>query len=233
LTAGGGAVLLTVTKLLPHGRAVGIDLWKTANQSGNALEVTKRNAELEGVADRVDLQTADVRSLPFEDESLDLVLSSLAIHNITDAQGRAKAIDEAVRLLRRGGRLLIVDIGATAEHVAHLRARLAGRRHAPLARAAVLVRQPVGRGDVGCRAEAGLGRRVLCDFETREGLRKWDALFTPSARRVVRADLNGEIVGVEAHLREDAGDVRLRDLRWQTIVIRAEAFANVEKSRCR
>jgi ubiquinone/menaquinone biosynthesis C-methylase UbiE len=123
LAAGGGAVLLTVTKLLPHGRAVGIDLWKTANQSGNALEVTKRNAELEGVADRVDLQTADVRSLPFEDESLDLVLSSLASHNITDAQGRAKAIDEAVRLLRRGSRLLIVDIGATAEHVARLRAR--------------------------------------------------------------------------------------------------------------
>jgi arsenite methyltransferase len=123
LGCGRGAVLLMVAKRLPRGRAVGIDLWKTADQSGNALEVTKRNAELEGVADRVDLQTGDMRSLPFEDESFDLALSSLAIHNITDADGRAKAIDEAVRVLRPGGRLLVVDIGGTSKYVALLRER--------------------------------------------------------------------------------------------------------------
>jgi len=102
LGCGRGAVLLMVAKLLPRGRAVGIDLWKSSDQSGNALEVTRRNAELEGVADRVDLRTGDMRALPFEDESFDVVLSSLAIHNIPDAAGRAKAIDEAVRVLRRG-----------------------------------------------------------------------------------------------------------------------------------
>ena len=118
---GRGAVLLMAAKLLPRGRAVGIDLWKTSDQLGNALEVTRRNAELEGVADRVDLRTGDMRTLPFEAESFDVVLSSLAIHNIPDATGRAKAIDEAVRVLRLGGRVVIVDIGATHEYEARLR----------------------------------------------------------------------------------------------------------------
>jgi len=123
LGCGRGAVLLMVAKLLPRGRAVGIDLWKTSDQSGNALEVTARNAELEGVADRVELRTGDMRALPFEDESFDVVLSSLAIHNIPEAAARAKAIDEAARVLRRGGRVLIVDINATREYEARLRER--------------------------------------------------------------------------------------------------------------
>lgn len=120
LGCGRGAVLLMVAKLLPRGRAVGVDLWKTSDQSGNALAATKRNAELEGVADRVDLRTADMRTLPFGDGSFDVVLSSLAIHNIPDAEGRASAIDEAVRVLRPGGRILIVDINATREYATRL-----------------------------------------------------------------------------------------------------------------
>ncbi len=121
LGCGRGAVLLMVAKLVPRGRAVGIDLWKTSDQSGNALAVTKRNAELEGVADRIDLQTGDMRALPFDDEAFDVVLSSLAIHNIPDPAGRAKAIDDAVRVLRPGGRILIVDINATREYEARFR----------------------------------------------------------------------------------------------------------------
>src|SRR3989442_13093911 len=54
LGCGRRAVLLMAAKLVPHGRAEGIDLWKTSDQSGNALEVTVRNAELEGLADSVE-----------------------------------------------------------------------------------------------------------------------------------------------------------------------------------
>jgi len=121
LGCGRGAVLLMVAKLLPRGRAVGVDLWKTSDQSGNALEATTRNAALEGVADRVDLRTGDMRTLPFEDESFDLAVSSLAIHNIPDSAGRARAIDEALRVLRPGGRMLIADINATREYETRLR----------------------------------------------------------------------------------------------------------------
>ena len=79
-----------------------------------------RNAAAEGVADRVELHTADMTALPFADGSFDVVVSSLAIHNIGGRAGRDKAIDEAVRVLRPGGWLLIADIRGTRHHQAQL-----------------------------------------------------------------------------------------------------------------
>jgi arsenite methyltransferase len=118
---GRGAVLLALAKSLPRGRVVGVDLWHTSDQSGNSVDVTRRNATLEGVADRVTLENADMRDLPFADAMFDLVVSSLAIHNIPDAAGRARAVAEATRVLKPGGRLLIADIRATGEYRDRLR----------------------------------------------------------------------------------------------------------------
>jgi arsenite methyltransferase len=117
---GRGAVLLMAARLLPSGQATGIDVWRTHEQSGNALSVTEANAQREGVAERVALHTADMRHLPFSDASFDLVVSSLAIHNISDPQGRLQAIDEAVRVLKPGGRLVIADFRATSQYAKRL-----------------------------------------------------------------------------------------------------------------
>src|SRR5438132_6168207 len=117
---GRGAVLLMAAQRLTTGRAVGVDLWRSVDQSGNSLEATRRNAIAEGVADRVELHTGDMTALPFEDNSFDVVVSSLAVHNISGSAGREKAISEAVRVLRPGGRLMIADIRATRQHTAQL-----------------------------------------------------------------------------------------------------------------
>ncbi len=119
---GRGAVLLMAASLVPRARAVGVDLWKSVDQSGNAEAVTLHNAGLEGVADRVELHTADMRQLPFPDSSFDVALSSLAIHNIPSPSGRNKAITEAIRVLKPGGELVIVDFrAATSGYEKHLR----------------------------------------------------------------------------------------------------------------
>lgn len=52
-------------------------------------------------------------ALPFADASFDVVTSSLAIHNIPAGADRAKAVDEAVRVLRPGGTLVIADFRHT------------------------------------------------------------------------------------------------------------------------
>ena len=65
------------------------------DQSGNAEQVTRQNAALEGVADRVELHSADMRQLPFDDGSFDVVVSSLAIHNVAGADGRAAGAERS------------------------------------------------------------------------------------------------------------------------------------------
>src|SRR5262249_34791211 len=115
LGCGRGAVLLMAAQHLTTGRAVGVDLWRSVDQSGNSAETTRRNAIAEGVAERVELHTADMTALPFEDDSFDLIVSNFAIHNISGRAGREKAIDEAVRVLRPGGRLMISDVRATRQ----------------------------------------------------------------------------------------------------------------------
>ena len=117
---GRGAVLLMAAQRLTTGRAEGVDLWRSVDQSGNSLEATRRNVIAEGVADRAELHTGDMTALPFEDNSFDVVVSSLAIHNISGSAGREKAIAEAVRVLRPGGRLMIADIRATRQHEGRL-----------------------------------------------------------------------------------------------------------------
>jgi arsenite methyltransferase len=120
LGCGRGAVLLMAAQCLTTGQAVGIDLWRNFDQSGNSAKATRRNAIAEGVADRIELHTGDMTALPFADNSFDVIVSSLAIHNISGRAGREKAIDEAVRVLRPGGRLMIADVRGTRQHQAQL-----------------------------------------------------------------------------------------------------------------
>jgi arsenite methyltransferase len=119
LGCGRGAVLLAAAKLLPNGRAIGVDIWR-ADQTDNSQQNTLRNAELEGVAERVEVRTADITDLPFDDNSLDVIVSSLVVHNIPSPRARAKAISEAARVLRPGGHLVLADIWATRRHVRQL-----------------------------------------------------------------------------------------------------------------
>ena len=119
---GRGAVLTAVARRLTTGRVTGIDIWSTKDQSGNARDVTLRNASLECVGDRIQIETGDMRALPYPDAAFDLVVSSLAIHNIRSKADRKRAIVEGFRVLKPGGRIVIADIRATAIYEEALRA---------------------------------------------------------------------------------------------------------------
>lgn len=106
---GRGLLLVGAAKRLKTGKAAGVDVWRSEDLSGNGPEAALRNAKAEGVADRVKIETADVRKLPFGASSFDIVVSSMAIHNIPSSPERAKALREMVRVLRPGGRVAIFD----------------------------------------------------------------------------------------------------------------------------
>ncbi|GAA3542673.1 class I SAM-dependent methyltransferase [Nonomuraea rosea] len=121
LGCGRGAVLLLAAQKLEEGRATGVDLWRSKDQSGNGEPVTRANAEAEGVSERVELVTGDMRDLPLDDDAFDVVVSSLAIHNISDDEGRARAVREAHRVLRPGGLMLVADFQHTPAYESVLR----------------------------------------------------------------------------------------------------------------
>jgi arsenite methyltransferase len=74
-------MLIAAAKRLTSGRAVGVDLWQTENQSGNCREATLRDCQIEQVADRVTLKDGDARKLELADGSFDVILSSWAIQD--------------------------------------------------------------------------------------------------------------------------------------------------------
>jgi SAM-dependent methyltransferase len=118
---GRGLILNGAALRLTTGRAVGLDLWGGRDQSGNTPEATTDNARREGVLERVELVHGDAREMPLAIATFDVVLSSLAVHNIPAARERRTALREILRVLRPGGRFAILDFQRTGEYASALR----------------------------------------------------------------------------------------------------------------
>ena len=118
---GRGLMLIGAARRLTTGTATGVDLWQTQDQSGNSPDTTRANALAAGVAERIEIRTGDARELPFADGTFDVVLSSWALHNLYERADREKAMREIVRVLKPGGRVLLVDIRHAREYAEVLR----------------------------------------------------------------------------------------------------------------
>ena len=123
LGCGRGLLLVEAARRVPDGLAVGADVFSAVDQSRNIPSAPLDNAVIERVEDRVAVVAGDGRSLPYVDGAFDAVVSSMVVHNIPEREGRARVIREASRVVRPGGRLVVVDMRRTAEYVAILRAQ--------------------------------------------------------------------------------------------------------------
>jgi len=113
---GRGLFLIAAAQRLKNGKATGVDIWRQEDLSGNTAEAALINAKAEGVANRIKIENTDARKLPFGANTFDVVVSSLAIHNIDGSNERAKALREMARVLKPGGYLAILDIFHTGEY---------------------------------------------------------------------------------------------------------------------
>ena len=114
---GRGLLMIGAAKKLTSGVSVGIDIWSARDLSGNALEKTMRNIELEGVSGKADVQSGDATNMKFPDGSFDAVVSNLCIHNIPSREGRDQACRDIVRVLKPGGKAIISDFIKTGDYV--------------------------------------------------------------------------------------------------------------------
>ena len=119
---GRGLLLVGAAKRLTTGRAVGLDIWKTSDLSGNARERTEKVLEQEGVADRCKLLERSAQDTGLPDGSFDVVLSNLCLHNISSREERDAACQEIVRVLKPGGVAVISDFKNAGQYAKAFRA---------------------------------------------------------------------------------------------------------------
>ena len=100
VAGGTGDIAFRFLKRAGCGHATVLDLTEPM-----LLEGQKR-AEAEKLADSLDWVVGDAMKLPFEDNSFDVYTISFGIRNVTRPQD---ALNEAFRVLRPGGRLMILE----------------------------------------------------------------------------------------------------------------------------
>jgi len=97
---GPGYLVGEMAEAFPDLNVIGVDI------SEEMVGLATRDYVGASYGQRVRFQQGDIQGLPFEDDSLDFVVSTLSLHHWADA---GEAFREIQRVLKPGGRFLILD----------------------------------------------------------------------------------------------------------------------------
>lgn len=100
VAGGTGDIAFRFLRRAPEARAVVLDMTEAMLIEG------QHRAEAEALSDRLEWVVGDAMALPFEDRSFDRYTISFGIRNVTRI---ADALAEAWRVLRPGGRLMVLE----------------------------------------------------------------------------------------------------------------------------
>lgn len=101
LATGTADLAIATARRFPAARVTGIDLTPAM------LEVGRAKVARAGLAVRIDLREGDASALPFEATSFDTVTCAFGFRNFPD---RVRALQEVFRVLKPGGRLLVLEL---------------------------------------------------------------------------------------------------------------------------
>ncbi len=97
----GSVSLAAKRKAGPASQVAGVDI------APDMIETARRKAIKAGL--EIQFQVGRVEAIPFPDGQFDLVLSSLMLHHVHGDEAKQQGMREMFRVLRPGGRLIIVD----------------------------------------------------------------------------------------------------------------------------
>jgi ubiquinone/menaquinone biosynthesis C-methylase UbiE len=108
---GPGTLPLQIAARSPHLLVAGVDL------SPEMIARASAAAEAQAAPDahRISFHVADVAHLPFEDQSFDLVVSTISLHHWADLDA---GVQEVARVLRPGARAWLYDVRPTTRGAA-------------------------------------------------------------------------------------------------------------------
>ena len=105
---GMGRASINLAKQLTTGRVIGIDIFRGV--SGASPEPARRNAKIEGVADKVGFRHGNILNAPFKDNTFDVVNAGSVLHEIHGDKNQQKAMREIYRVLKPGGKFVTLEI---------------------------------------------------------------------------------------------------------------------------
>ena len=100
VAGGTGDIAFRFLRRAPGASAVVCDM------TASMLEEGRKRAEAEALSQRLDWVVGDAMALPFDDSSFDVYTISFGIRNVTRI---GDALSEAYRVLRPGGRLMVLE----------------------------------------------------------------------------------------------------------------------------
>lgn len=101
VAGGTGDIAFRFLKRAPEAHATVFDMTQ------GMLDAGRERAEAADMADRLDWVCGDAMAMPFADNSFDVYTISLGIRNVTRP---ADALAEAYRVLKPGGRLMVLEL---------------------------------------------------------------------------------------------------------------------------
>lgn len=113
---GPGYLAYNIAKSLPDLHIIGVDI------AEDMIQRATDKLSSPSFNEQVEFRQGDAQKLPFQDNSVDFVVTTLSLHHWRNAQ---EALDEIYRVLRVGGQLLLFDFRRDERRLCYWLLRLA------------------------------------------------------------------------------------------------------------